>query len=70
MFASSSQQTVSPVDGYKGQFATMTDSLEIAIPRDEIIAAMLEQGEKRVLDNVCLAVALIADAIEAAREDF
>ncbi len=68
MFASSSQQSLSLIDGYPGQFATMTDSLEIAIPRDEIIAAMLEQGEKLVLDHVCLAVALVADAIEAARE--
>ncbi len=54
--------------GYPDQFATVSDPLEILIPRSEILAAMLILGEDRVLDEVCMAVALCADAFAAASE--
>ncbi|MCC5885317.1 MAG: hypothetical protein JJT88_02665 [Gammaproteobacteria bacterium] len=53
---------------YPDQFAIVSDPLEILIPRQEILAAMLIQGEDRVLDEVCMAVALCADALAAASE--
>lgn len=52
--------------GYPDQFTTVGDPLEILIPRQEILAAMLIRGEERVLDEVCMAVALCADAFASA----
>lgn len=54
--------------GYPDQFTRVIDPLEILIPRQEIFAAMLIRGEDHVLEEVCLAVALCADAFAAARE--
>ncbi len=48
---------------YPGQFSTSPDLLHVAIPREEIISEMAVRGEHETLDNVCVAVALIADAI-------
>lgn len=53
---------------YPDQFTTVSDPLEILIHRQEILAAMLIRGEDRVLDEVCMAVALCADAIVSASE--
>lgn len=53
---------------YPEQFTTVSDPLAILIPRQEILAAMLIRGEERVLDEVCMAVALCADAFAAASE--
>lgn len=54
--------------GYPDQFTTVSDPLEILIPRQEILAAMLIRGEEHVLDEVCLAVALCADAFASASD--
>lgn len=54
---------------YEDQFTVISDPLEILIPRPEIFAAMLARGEEQVLDEVCLAVAVCADAISAAITD-
>ncbi len=51
------------VKPYPGQFSTTPDLLHVAIPRVEIIAEMAVRGEHETLDDICIAVALIADAI-------
>ena len=48
---------------YTGQFAVTEDLLHVTIPRDEIVAQMLARGEQDTLNDVCLAVAIVADAI-------
>ena len=53
---------------YPEQFATTPDLLHIAIPRAEIIAEMAARGEHEALNDVCLAVAIVADAIGLALE--
>lgn len=52
---------------YPDQFATTPDLLHVAIPRMEIIAEMTVRGEQETLDDICLAVALVADAIGIAQ---
>lgn len=52
---------------YPHQFTLAPDPLYIAIPKAEIVAAMKERGEEDVIDDVCVAVAVIVDALEAAR---
>lgn len=52
---------------YPDQFATTPDLLHVAIPRMEIIAEMSVRGEQETLDDICLAVALVADAIGIAQ---
>jgi hypothetical protein len=52
---------------YIGQFAAAIDLLHVTIPRDEIVAQMLERGEQDTLNDVCLAVAVVADAIANAQ---
>lgn len=54
--------------GYIGQFAVMPDELHVAIPQREILAQMLVGGEDRTLNSVCLAVAVVVDALESARQ--
>ncbi|MEM7000473.1 MAG: hypothetical protein AAF529_06770 [Pseudomonadota bacterium] len=54
--------------GYIGQFAVTPDELHVAIPQREILAQMLVAGENSTLNSVCLAVAVVADALEAARQ--
>ncbi len=51
---------------YPGQFDTAPDSLHVAIPRVEIVAEMAFRGEEAALNDVCLAVTVIADALDAA----
>ena len=48
---------------YPDQFATTPDLLHVVIPRVEIIAEMTLRGEEETLNDVCLAVAMVADAI-------
>ncbi len=51
---------------YPGQFNLMPDPLFVAIPRGEIIAQMGCRGNEQTLNDVCLAVAVIADAMDSA----
>lgn len=48
---------------YPEQFATTPDLLHVVIPRNEIIAEMSLRGEDETLNDVCLAVAVVADVI-------
>ena len=48
---------------YPEQFATTPDLLHVAIPRNEIISEMSLRGEDETLNDVCLAVAVVADAL-------
>lgn len=52
---------------YPDQFSTTPDLLHVAIPRVEIIAEMSVRGEQETLDDVCMAVAVIADAVGTAQ---
>ena len=52
---------------YQGQFAILDDLLIVAIPQQEIIEAMVSNGEQQALNDVCLSVAVVADAIAAAQ---
>lgn len=52
---------------YPEQFAVTPDLLHVAIPRVEIIAEMTIRGEQEALDDLCLAVAVVADAIGTAQ---
>ena len=53
-----------PVAGnYPEQFATTPDLLHVVIPRNEIISEMSLRGEDETLNDVCLAVAVVADAL-------
>ncbi|MCZ6656197.1 MAG: hypothetical protein O7C67_02780 [Gammaproteobacteria bacterium] len=54
---------------YPGQFSTTPDMLHVAIPRMEIVAQMAIRGEHETLNDVCLAVAIVADAIASAQTD-
>ena len=51
---------------YPGQFDPSPDVLFVAIPRIEIIAEMARRGDDRALNDVCLAVATVAEALNAA----
>ena len=51
---------------YPGQFAPTPDLLHVAIPRVEIAAEMVTRGEHEALNDVCLCVAVVADALGAA----
>lgn len=48
---------------YPEQFATTPDLLHVVIPRVEIVAEMTVRGEDATLNDVCLAVAVVADAL-------
>jgi hypothetical protein len=52
---------------YAEQFAVTPDLLHVVIPRAEIIAEMTVRGEHETLNDVCLAVAVVADAIGSAQ---
>jgi len=52
---------------YPEQFAVTPDLLHVVIPRAEIVAEMGARGEHRALNDVCLAVAVVADVIAAAQ---
>lgn len=51
---------------YRGQFATTPDYVHVTIPQHEIVAEMAQRGEAETLNNVCLAVAVVADLISQA----
>lgn len=53
---------------YPDQFATTPDLLHVVIPRAEIVAEMTLRGEDETLNDVCLAVAVVADVIGTALE--
>ncbi len=48
---------------YPGQFEPPPDPLFVAIPRIEIIREMARRGDEATLDDVCFAVALVADRL-------
>ena len=48
---------------YPEQFTITPDLLHVVIPRQEIIAEMSRRGEDETLNDVCLAVAVVADVI-------
>lgn len=52
---------------YLGQFAVAPDLLHVAVPQHEIVREMVCRGEQETLNDLCLAVAVVADAIEFAR---
>lgn len=52
---------------YSGQFAVTPDLLHVTIPQIEIVEQMSLRGEQETLNDVCLAVAMVADAIAAAQ---
>lgn len=52
---------------YPEQFTPTSDLLQLAIPRLEVIAEMAVRGEQETLDDICLAVALVADVIGVAQ---
>jgi hypothetical protein len=54
------------LSSYPGQFETSPDPLFVAIPRVEIIAEMAQRGDEPALNDVCLAVAVVAEAMNAA----
>ena len=54
---------------YPEQFVTTPDLLHVVIPRVEIITEMTVRGEHETLNDVCLAVAVVADFIGCAIEN-
>ena len=56
------------LDHYPGQFEQSPDLLFVAISRDEIVHAMAKQGDEAALNDVCLSVAVVADAVDSAME--
>ncbi len=55
------------IEAYPGQFQLPPDVLHIAIPRGDIVEEMRRNGEEATVDRVCLAVAVVVDALESAR---
>ncbi len=53
---------------YPGQFSLIPDPLHLAIPRMEIVAEMALRGEHEALNDACLAVATVAEAMAMAAE--
>lgn len=51
---------------YSGQFAVTPDLLHVTVPHAEIVAEMVKRGEQETLNDICLAVAIVADAIGSA----
>jgi hypothetical protein len=58
---------MTPRASYPEQFAPVPDLLHVAVPRAEIVTQMALRGEEAALDDICLAVALVADAIGTAQ---
>ena len=52
---------------YSGQFAVTPDLLHVTIPQQEIVNETLKRGEPETPHDVCLAVAVTADAIASAQ---
>lgn len=61
------RETMNAVRYYPGQFAVTPDLLHVTVPQSEILQEMFERGEQATLNDICLAVAVIADAIDAAQ---
>ena len=57
-----------PNQFYKGQFATTPDLLHVTVPQQEIVEEMMRRGEQETLNDLCLAVAITADAIANAQD--
>jgi hypothetical protein len=53
---------------YHGQFAIADDLLVVTIPQREIIDAMIATGSQKALNDICLAVTVVVDAICTAQE--
>jgi hypothetical protein len=52
---------------YSGQFATTPDLLHVTIPQGDIVPEMIKRGEQETLNDICLSVAVVADAIASAQ---
>lgn len=52
---------------YIGQFAVTPDLLHVTVPQAELVAEMQLRGEQQTLNDICLAVAVVADAISSAQ---
>ena len=52
---------------YSGQFAVTPDLLHVTLPQSELVAEMLKRDEQDALNDICLAVAVVAEAIDAAQ---
>ena len=48
---------------YPGQFERTPDPFIVAIPRKEIVREMARRGDEPTLNDVCLAVAVVAEAM-------
>jgi hypothetical protein len=59
---SSMRDTLSP---YPGQFDQSPDPLFVAIPGEEIAREMERRGEEAALSDVCMAVAVVAEALHS-----
>ena len=57
-----------PDSYYQGQFATTPDLLHATISQREIGDEMMRRGEQETLNDLCLAVAIVADAIANAQD--
>ena len=53
------------VSSYPGQFDQSPDPLFVAIPREEIALEMTRRGEEAALSGVCMAVAVVAEALHS-----
>lgn len=52
---------------YSGQFAVTPDLLHVTLGQCEIVDEMVRRGEQETLNDLCLAVAVVADAIGCAQ---
>ena len=57
-----------PDSYYQGQFATTPALLHVTISQREIVDEMMRRGEQETLNDLCLAVAIVADAIANAQD--
>ena len=55
------------IPSYIGQFSITPDLFHVTVPQAEIVEQMVVRGEQQVLNDVCLAVAIVADAIHSAQ---
>ena len=53
---------------YQGQFATTPDLLHVTLSQQEIVSEMMQRGEQETLNDLCLTVAVVADAIANAQD--
>ena len=55
------------IPSYTGQFSVTPDLFHVTVPQAEIVDQMVVRGEQQVLNDVCLAVAIVAEAIQNAQ---